>query len=200
MPASFRYLDAAVRELSRLPGIGPKSAARVAFHLLKMSSADVRRLAETIVDLKEKIASCPVCGGISDGGNCSICEDPMREKKVLCVVEEQKDLLTIERTGVFRGRYHVLGGVISPLDGVGPDNLSFDRLVARLRSGDIAEILVAFNPTVEGDATALYLAKLVKEFNVKVMRMARGLPVGAEIEYADSATLATSISDRVEIS
>lgn len=199
MAVSSRYLDAAVRELSRLPGIGPKSASRVAFHLLKMSPSDVRRLAETIIDLKEKISSCPECGGLSDGGVCSICADPLREKKVLCVVEEQKDLLTIERTGVFRGRYHVLGGLISPLDGVGPDDLSFPKLVERLRPGEVAEILVALNPTVEGDATALYLAKLVKELHVKVMRMARGLPVGAEIEYADSATIATSISDRVEI-
>ena len=199
MAVSSRYLDAAVRELSRLPGIGPKSASRVAFHLLKMSPSDVRRLAETIIDLKEKISSCPECGGLSDGGVCSICADPLREKKVLCVVEEQKDLLTIERTGVFRGRYHVLGGLISPLDGVGPDDLSFPKLVERLRAGEVSEILVALNPTVEGDATALYLAKLVKELHVKVMRMARGLPVGAEIEYADSATIATSISDRVEI-
>ena len=134
MAVSSRYLDAAVRELSRLPGIGPKSASRVAFHLLKMSPSDVRRLAETIVDLKEKISTCPVCGGISDGGNCSICEDPDRERKVLCVVEEQKDLLTIEKTGVFRGRYHVLGGVISPLDGVGPEDLSFGKLVEACRS------------------------------------------------------------------
>ena len=199
MAVSSRYLDAAVRELSRLPGIGPKSASRVAFHLLKMSPSDVRRLADTILDLKEKISSCPECGGLSDGGVCSICMDSSREKKVLCVVEEQKDLLTIERTGVFRGRYHVLGGLISPLDGVGPDDLSFPKLVERLRAGEVSEILVALNPTVEGDATALYLAKLVKELHVKVMRMARGLPVGAEIEYADSATIATSISDRVEI-
>ena len=199
MAVSSRYLDAAVRELSRLPGIGPKSASRVAFHLLKMSPSDVRRLADTIIDLKEKISSCPECGGLSDGGVCSICMDSSREKKVLCVVEEQKDLLTIERTGVFRGRYHVLGGLISPLDGVGPDDLSFPKLVERLRAGEVSEILVALNPTVEGDATALYLAKLVKELHVKVMRMARGLPVGAEIEYADSATIATSISDRVEI-
>ena len=199
MAVSSRYLDAAVRELSRLPGIGPKSASRVAFHLLKMSPSDVRRLTDTILDLKEKISSCPECGGLSDGGVCSICMDSSREKKVLCVVEEQKDLLTIERTGVFRGRYHVLGGLISPLDGVGPDDLSFPKLVERLRAGEVSEILVALNPTVEGDATALYLAKLVKELHVKVMRMARGLPVGAEIEYADSATIATSISDRVEI-
>jgi recombination protein RecR len=199
MAVSSRYLDAAVRELSRLPGIGPKSASRVAFHLLKMSTHDVRRLTETIIDLKEKITSCSVCGGISDGGECAICSDPQRETKVLCIVEEQRDLLTIERTGVFRGKYHVLGGVISPLDGVGPDDLSIDRLVERLRSGQTSELLIALNPTVEGDATALYISKMVKPLNVKVMRMARGLPVGAEIEYADSATIATSISDRVEI-
>ena len=199
MAVSSRYLDAAVRELSRLPGIGPKSASRVAFHLLKMSPHDVRRLTETIIDLKEKIASCPVCGGISDGGDCAICSDPQRETKVLCIVEEQRDLLTIERTGVFRGKYHVLGGVISPLDGVGPDDLSIDRLLERLRSGLTSELLVALNPTVEGDATALYISKMVKPLKITVMRMARGLPVGAEIEYADSATIATSISDRVEI-
>lgn len=199
MSLSSRYLDAAVRELSRLPGIGPKSASRVAFHLLKMSPAEVQALAGALVDLKERIVVCSVCGGISDGEQCSICSDPSREKKALCVVEEARDVLTIEKTGVFRGLYHVLGGVISPLDGIGPENLRFGSLMDRLKGGAVSEILVALNPTVEGDATALYLSKLVRPLGVKVMRMARGLPVGAEIEYADSATIAKSISDRVEI-
>jgi recombination protein RecR len=200
MSSPSLYLDAAVKELSRLPGIGPKSAARVAFHLLKMHPSDVKKLAESLVALKEKIGSCSICGGISDGGICSICTDLLRDATVLCIVEEQRDLLIIERTGVFKGKYHVLGGVISPLDGIGPEDLSFDRLLSRIKNGSIREILVALNPTVEGDATSLYLSKIVRPLGIRVMRMARGLPVGAEIEFADSATIAKSISDRVEVS
>ena len=199
MSNSSKHLDALVREFSRLPGIGSKSASRVAFHILKMPEADVRRLAESIISLKENIRTCIECGGISDGDICSICTDDQRDKRTICVVEEQKDVLTIEKSGVFKGRYHVLNGVISPLDGIGPDDLTIRRLLERLKDGHIDEILVALNPTVEGDATSLYLSKILKPSGIKVMRMARGLPVGADIEFADSATIAKSIADRVEI-
>jgi recombination protein RecR len=194
-----QYLDALVREFMKLPGMGVKSASRIAFHLLSMSDADVRRLSHAIVELKEKIMTCSVCGGISDAECCSICEDPSRDTKTICVVKGQKDALTIEKTGVFRGRYHVLGGVISPLDGIGPDELHLDRLVIRCREDGVTKVLVAVNPTIEGDATTLYIARMLKPAGIRVMRIARGIPIGADIEYADSATIARSISDSIEV-
>jgi recombination protein RecR len=194
-----QYLDALIRELGRLPGMGTKSASRVAFHLLTVDERDVRRLADALIALKEKIRTCQVCGGISDNDICSICDDPTRDKSVICVVEKQKDALTIEKTGAFKGRYHVLGGVISPLDGISPDDLNIKKLITRCTEDHVKELLVAVNPTIEGDATTLYLAKVVKPLHIKIMRIARGLPVGADIEYADSATIARSISDSVEV-
>ncbi|HEY1405786.1 MAG TPA: recombination mediator RecR [Spirochaetota bacterium] len=194
-----QYLDALIRELTRLPGMGTKSASRIAFHLITMDDAEVRRLAAAIVELKERIKTCEVCGGISDSNRCSICEDPSRNRGTLCVVQNQKDALTIEKTGAFKGRYHVLGGVISPLDGIGPDELNLDSLVDRCRENQVTDVLVAVNPTIEGDATTLYIAKLLKPFGVHVRRIARGIPLGADIEYADSATIARSISDSIEI-
>jgi len=194
-----QYLDALIRELGHLPGMGTKSASRVAFHLLTVDERDVKRLADAMIALKEKIRTCAVCGGISDGDICSICDDPTREKSIICVVEKQKDALTIEKTGAFKGRYHVLGGVLSPLDGISPDDLNIKKLVERCAEDHVTELLVAVNPTIEGDATTLYLAKVVKPLHVKIMRIARGLPVGADIEYADSATIARSISDSVEV-
>jgi recombination protein RecR len=193
------YLDALVREMMKLPGMGPKSASRIAFHLLSVDEREVRRLAESMVALKEKIRTCVICGGISDAEHCSICEDTTRDKTVICVVEHQKDALTIEKSGAFRGRYHVLGGMISPLDGIGPDDLNLESLSGRCARDGVREILVALNPTVEGDATTLYLGKLLKGAGVRVMRIARGIPIGADIDYADSATIARSISDRIEI-
>jgi recombination protein RecR len=193
------YLDALVRELTRLPGMGTKSASRIAFHLITMDDADVKRLASTIVDLKERIKTCEICGGISDTQRCSICEDPAREKGILCVVQSQKDALTIEKTGVFKGRYYVLGGVISPLDGIGPEELKLPRLVDRCRESGVKDVLVAVNPTIEGDATTLYIAKMLKPLDIRVKRIARGIPLGADIEYADSATIARSISDSVDV-
>ncbi len=193
------YLDALVRELTRLPGMGTKSASRIAFHLITMDDADVKRLASTIVDLKERIKTCELCGGISDDQRCSICEDPARDKGILCVVQSQKDALTIEKTGVFKGRYYVLGGVISPLDGIGPEELKLPRLVDRCRESGVKDVLVAVNPTIEGDATTLYIAKMLKPLDIRVKRIARGIPLGADIEYADSATIARSISDSVDV-
>jgi len=193
------YLDTLVRELTRLPGIGPKSASRAAFHLLASDDADAERLARAILDVKKYIRSCSVCGGISDGEVCPICADPRRDRSILCVVEHKKDILTIERSGAFRGLYHVLGGVISPLDGIGPEELAMNTLFARCAQNEIHEIIIATNPTIEGDATSLYISQMVKRYSIRVMRLSRGLPVGGDIEYADLATIARSLSDRHEV-
>jgi recombination protein RecR len=194
-----RYLELLIREFSRLPGIGPKSASRIAFHLLKMPHEQVESLSRAIIMLKKNIRSCTVCGGISDGEVCSLCSDPEREKEVICVVEEQGDVLSIEKTGAFRGLYHVLGGLISPLDGIGPEDLNIRSLVDRCKDDIVKEVIIATNPTVEGDATSLYLSRELKPCGVTLMRIAHGLPVGADIEFADSATIAQSLRDRVKI-
>lgn len=193
------HLEAVIRELSRLPGIGPKSASRIAFHLLKIPLEGVQNLAKAILDLKQNVRSCSLCGGIAETEICSICADATRDRGLLCVVEEGRDMLTIEKTGAFRGLYHVLGGVISPLDGVGPEDLRVRELLDRCSGGEVRELILATNPTVEGDATSLYIAKLVKPLGVRVMRIAHGLPVGADLEFADSMTIAKSIAGRVEM-
>ena len=192
------YLDALIHELSGLPGIGHKSAGRIAFHILKMQTADTDRLAKTIVEIKKNIRTCNVCGGLSDSDTCSICSDSRRDNKTICVVAEARELLAIEATGEYTGSYHVLGGLISPLDGIGPDELNIGKLVNRISENDINEIILALNPTVEGDATSLYIGRLLGGLSVKITRIARGLPVGSDIEYADSATLIKSIENRVE--
>lgn len=194
-----RYLEMLIREFSRLPGIGPKSASRLAFHILKMPPEDVESLSRAIVVLKQNISTCRICGGISDGDTCSICSDTERDQGLLCVVQEQSDVLSIEKSGEFMGLYHVLGGVISPLDGIGPDELNIKSLVERCRDGIVKEIIIATNPTVEGDATSLYLSRELKPLGITVMRIAHGLPIGADIEFADSATIAQSLRDRIKI-
>ena len=193
------YLDALISHFSRLPGVGPKSASRIAFHILSMKEDDVKKFAYALVSLKENIKTCVVCGGISDGEKCSICADLSRDTSILCVVEEAKDVITIEKTNAFRGRYHVLGGVISPLDGVGPDDLSIHNLLMRCNNENVKEVILATNPTLEGDATAMYITKELKKINVKVMRISRGLPVGSDLDFADSATVARSFDERIEI-
>lgn len=193
------YLDTLVRELSRLPGIGQKSASRAAFHLLSADDADAQRLAKAILDIKLHIKTCRICGGISETDVCAICADERRDRSVLCVVEYKKDILTIEKTAAFKGLYHVLGGVISPLDGIGPEDLSMEALLRRCTEGGIREIIIATNPTIEGDATSLYILQMVKELSIRVMRLSRGLPVGGDIEYADIATITRSLSDRHEV-
>ncbi len=192
-------LEALIRELSRLPGIGPKSASRLAFHLIKASPEDAAGLARAIVECKSSITACTVCGAIAEGGLCPVCAEATRDQSVICVVENPRDVLTIERTGEFQGLYHVLGGVISPLDGIGPDELSVRGLVDRCTKGAVRELIIATNPTIEGDATGLYLARLLKPLGIRVMRIAHGLPVGADLEYADSMTVAKSIAGRVEM-
>jgi recombination protein RecR len=194
-----KYLEMLIREFSRLPGIGPKSASRLAFHILKMPPEDVESLSRAIVVLKQNISTCTICGGISDGDICSICSDSERDRGLLCVVQEQSDVLSIEKSGEFTGLYHVLGGVISPLDGIGPEELNIKSLIERCRDDIVKEIIIATNPTVEGDATSLYLSRELKPLGVTVMRIAHGLPIGADIEFADSATIAQSLRDRIKI-
>ena len=193
------YIEKATRELSRLPGIGGKSASRIAFYMLGMDRPSVERLVSAIIELKDNITTCSRCGGISDSEVCSICSDQGRDRSLLCVVEGARDVFTIEASGEFRGFYHVLGGLIAPLDGIGPDDLNISSLVKRCGSEHPDELILALNPTIEGDATTLYLAGLLAPLGIKVTRIAHGLPVGSDLEYADSATVAKSIEGRVRI-
>jgi len=188
-----------IEQLCRLPGIGPKSASRLAFHLLSVPRSDAVELARAIVELKDKVRFCSICFNISEGEVCSICSDPRRDESLLCVVEEPRDVTAVERTGRFRGRYHVLGGAISPIDGVGPEELRLEELVRRLRTGEISEVIVATNPNAEGEATALYLAQLIRPLGIRVTRIASGLPVGGDLEYADEITLGRAMEGRTEL-
>lgn len=188
-----------IEELGRLPGIGPKSAQRLAFHLLTIEFADAERLARTIVAVKEKVRFCTRCFNVSELEECRICRDARRETTVVCVVEEPRDLMAMERTGEFRGRYHVLGGAISPIDGVGPDDLRIKELMARIGAEDITEVVIATNPNIEGEATASYLARLLKAMDLRVSRIASGLPVGGDLEYADEVTLGRAFAGRRDL-
>ncbi len=190
-----RLIDA----LQRLPGIGPKTAQRLTFFLLKRPADEVRELAESLLGVKERIVSCRTCFNVTDEDPCRICSDPARDAHVLCVVEEPNDLLAMERTGEFRGRYHVLLGALSPLEGIGPDDLKIRELLVRLDAGGITEVILATNPNVEGEATALYLAKLFRPLGIRVTRIARGLPVGGDLEYADQVTLSKALEGRREV-
>jgi recombination protein RecR len=192
-------LERLIEQLCKLPGIGPKSASRLAFHLLSVPRSDAVELARAIVELKDKVRFCSICFNISEGEVCSICSDSRRDDSLLCVVEEPRDLTAVERTGRFRGRYHVLGGAISPIDGVGPEELRFEELVRRLRAGEVSEVIVATNPNAEGEATALYLAQLIRPLGIKVTRIASGLPVGGDLEYADEITLGRAMEGRTEL-
>lgn len=199
MNSPSNYLETLIREFSKLPGIGLKSASRIAFHILKMLPEQVEKLSNSIIELKRNIKICRVCGGISEGEICSICSDESKDLGLICVVEEAKDILTIEGTGGFSGVYHVLMGVISPLDGVGPEELNIAPLLKRCKENSIRELILALNPTIEGDATSLYLAKIISPLGIKITRIAHGLPVGADLEFADSATIVKSIEGRVEL-
>jgi recombination protein RecR len=185
-----------IDELGRLPGIGPKSAQRIAFHLLAAEPADVTRLAAALQRVKDEVQFCRVCGNVAESDECRICRDPRRDAAVVCVVEEPKDVVAIERTREFRGRYHVLGGAISPIEGIGPDDLRVRELLVRLQDGAVAELLLATDPNLEGEATATYLARLVKPMGLRVTRLASGLPVGGDLEYADEVTLGRAFSGR----
>ena len=188
-----------IAALSKLPGVGPKTAQRLAFHLLHASEREAIELTEAILEAKKKIHQCSVCCNLTDLDPCQICSDPNRDRGVICVVEEPKDVIALERTREYRGQYHVLHGAISPIDGIGPDELKIRELLQRLNTEDFKEIVVATNPNVEGEATALYLARLLKPMGIKVTRIAHGLPVGGELEYADEMTLARAFEGRREL-
>ena len=185
-----------IDELGRLPGVGPKSAQRIAFHLLAADPEDVRRLASALVEVTEKVRFCRTCGNVAEAEECRICRDPRRELSVICVVEEPKDVAAVERMREYRGRYHVLGGAISPIEGVGPEDLRIKELMARLADGTVTELILATDPNLEGEATATYLARLVKPMGIRVTRPASGLPVGGDLEYADEITLGRAFEGR----
>lgn len=192
-------LEELAESFSRLPGIGKKSATRIATHLLKVDSGFLQRFAHQLTTLQERIKPCSICGAYTEVEPCWICSNPARERNVICVVEQPQDVQTIEASREYQGLFHVLGGVISPLDGVGPENLSFGRLLERIRGGSISEVIIATNPTVEGDTTALYLQRLLADCSLTVTRLASGLPVGGDLEYADRLTLARSFRGRTAL-
>jgi recombination protein RecR len=185
-----------IDELGRLPGVGPKSAQRLAFHLLAADEDDVNRLVAALTEVKRRVRFCETCGNVAQEPQCRICRDPRRDLTVLCVVEEPKDVVAIERTREFRGRYHVLGGAISPIEGVGPDDLRMRELMVRLAPGEVTEVILATDPNLEGEATATYLARLLRPMGLRVTRLASGLPVGGDLEYADEVTLGRAFEGR----
>ena len=185
-----------IDELGRLPGIGPKSAQRIAFHILAADPADILRLADALREVKERVRFCSICGNVSEEEQCRICRDPRRDLTCLCVVEESKDVVAIERTREFRGRYHVLGGAINPIEGVGPDDLRIRELMVRLADNTVTEVILATDPNLEGEATATYLARMISPLGIAVSRLASGLPVGGDLEYADEVTLGRAFEGR----
>lgn len=196
---SSKYLELLIEELVKLPSVGHKSAMRLALHLLRVPKEDALRLAEAIRAVRERVGFCGTCGNFSENDPCALCTDPQRDGTVLCVVESAGDVLALERTASFRGRYHVLGGALSPLEGTSPDRLRIRELLERLRSGEVREIILATNPNVNGEATALYLSKLIAPLGVKVTRIARGVPMGSDLEYSDLVTLARALEGRREV-
>lgn len=185
-----------IDELGRLPGIGPKSAQRIAFHIVQTQSFDVSHLAEVLMTVREKVRFCETCGNVAEQATCSICRDPRRNPALICVVEEAKDVVAVERTREFRGLYHVLGGAISPIDGIGPDELRIRQLMQRLADGTVTEVIIATDPNLEGEATATYLSRLLTTLEIRVTRLASGLPVGGDLEYADEVTLGRAFEGR----
>lgn len=190
-----RLLD----ELGRLPGIGPKSAQRIAYYLLEADEEEARRLADAIIDVKRRVHFCPICFSYATGETCDVCADPTRDRTTICVVSEPRDVTAVERTGSYHGLYHVLGGVISPMDKIGPNQLHVKELISRLADGEVTEVILATNPDVDGETTATYLARTIAPLGVRVTRLASGLPVGGDLEYADEVTLGRAIEERREI-
>jgi recombination protein RecR len=188
-----------IDELGRMPGVGPKSAQRIAFHLLKLPKEDAVRLARVIVEAKERVAWCERCFNLAEGNLCGICSDDRRDGHTICVVEEPKDLVAVEKTGEFKGRYHVLQGAISPIEGIGPDQLRVKELLARLDPEGVTEVILCTNPNIEGEATAMYLGRLLGPLGIKTTRIASGLPVGGDLEYADELTLGRALEGRREL-
>lgn len=188
-----------IRELSRLPGIGGKTAQRLAFHILSMQEKDAKSLAESIVRAKNEMNFCSICGNLTDTDPCSICTNKARNGKVICVVEQPRDVIAMERMKEYHGMYHVLNGAISPMDGIGPEDINLKELIVRLQKEDVEEVILATNPTIEGEATAMYIARLIKPAGIRVTRIAHGIPVGGDLEYADEVTLSKAIEGRVEL-
>ncbi|HEY1281443.1 MAG TPA: recombination mediator RecR [Acidimicrobiales bacterium] len=199
MPTYATPVQALIDELGRLPGIGPKSAQRIAFHLLKLPAEDANRLARAISEAKERVTFCERCFNVSEGPLCLMCTDDRRDPSVVCVVEDARDIVAVEKTGEFRGRYHVLLGAISPIDGIGPEQLKVRELLARLEPEGVREVILCTNPNIEGEATAMYLARLLKPLGLRVTRIASGLPVGGDLEYADELTLGRALEGRREV-
>ncbi|MDA8276075.1 MAG: recombination mediator RecR [Actinomycetota bacterium] len=196
MPAFSAPLQSLVDELGRLPGVGPKSAQRIAFHLLKVAPEDALRLAEAIVAVKERVTSCPRCFNVAEGDLCMVCADDRRDASVICVVEDPRDIVAVEKTGGFSGRYHVLQGALSPIDGVGPEHLRVHELLARIEPEGVTEVILCTNPNLEGETTAMYLARQLQPLGVRITRIASGLPVGGDLEYADELTLGRALEGR----
>ena len=188
-----------IDELGRLPGIGPKSAQRIAFHMLKLPTSDALRLANAIAIVKERVSFCQICFNIAEGSECGICTDTRRDTNIICVVEEPRDIVSVEKTGEFKGRYHVLQGAISPIEGIGPDQLRVKELLTRIEPEGITEVILCTNPNIEGEATAMYLGRLLKPLGLTVTRIASGLPVGGDLEYADELTLGRALEGRREV-
>jgi len=198
-PSTAMPVSRLIEEFSKLPGVGPKSAQRLTYYLLRASPEDAQALAQAILEVKEKIILCSLCQNITDADPCAICRNDQRDQDSICVVEEPLDILALERTGSYKGLYHVLHGVISPMDGIGPDDLKVRELLARLKTGQVQEVIMATNPNLEGEATAMYLTRLIAPLGLKVTRLARGLPMGADLEYADNVTLARALEGRQEV-
>lgn len=188
-----------IEAFHKLPGIGPKSAQRLTYYMLRAPEAEARALAQAIVELKERTTLCSVCQNVTEQDPCAVCTDPVRDRTAICVVEDPLDILAMERTRGFRGLYHVLHGVLSPMEGVGPDDLKLNQLVARLRNGGVREVIMATNPNLEGEATAMYVSRLLQPMGIRVTRLARGLPAGADLEYADDVTLARALEHRQDV-
>lgn len=188
-----------IHELSKLPGVGPKTAQRLAFHILTLPREEIDKLAASLIEAKQKLIFCEICGHLTEVSPCQLCTDPGRDQTLLCVVEEPKDVIAMEKTRVYKGEYHVLGGAISPLEGIGPEELRIKELLQRAAGGRFKEVIVATDPNVEGEATALYLSKILRPLGVKVTRLARGLPVGGDLEYADEITLGKAMEGRTEL-
>ncbi|MCF7940250.1 MAG: recombination mediator RecR [Spirochaetia bacterium] len=196
----MRSIDELIRGLSRLPGVGNKSASRIAYHLIQRDVRDNHLLGELISTIQDKIRLCDVCGSFTEGQICDVCQDPHRDHTLICVVEQPQDVFTIEASGVYNGYYHVLHGAISPLDGIGPDQLTIGQLIERITTGDFSEVILAMNPTEEGDTTAMYITHLLRSSRVTTSRLASGLPVGGDLEYTDKVTLARSLRGRIRMS
>jgi len=198
MPIYSKSLERLISALHRLPGIGPKSAQRLAFYILRSPREEANELAEAITAAKEKMKSCSICGNITDSDPCYICEDTTRDRTTICVVEQPQDIFAFEKTGQYKGTYHVLMGALSPLDGIGPNDLKIKELIGRTEKRDVKEVIIATNPNVEGEATATYLSRLIKPLGIKVTRLAQGVPIGGDLEYADEVTLAKALEGRRE--